>query len=662
MAGVQSRRVFAFSSWIILIVGLFCTTTARAGIGFQAISPEELKMTSEPKAPGAPAIILYRQVDRDDKSTYGKHEDQYFRIKILNEEGRKYADIEIPFTKESGTLADLKARTIRPNGSVVNFDGKVFEKTIVKARGVKYLAKTFTLPDVQAGSIIEYFYTINFSDDYIYDSHWIISHELFTKKAKFSLKPYSNDYMALRLRMSWQGLPDAPKQERDGVSRLEISDVPAFLTEDYMPPQNELKARVDFIYSNDSVEKDEDVFWKKVGKKLNGGVESFIDKRRAMEQVVSQIVSPNDSPEQKAEKLYARVQQLRNTSFEVEKSDQEKKRDKEKDLTNVDDVWKRGYGNGAQLTWLYLGLARAAGLEAHGVMVSDRSNYFLNPKLMDSNKLNTNVVLLRLNGKDVYCDPGAAFTPFGLLPWYETGVMGRRLDKDGGSWISTTLPTSVDSRIKRKADLKLSAETGELEGKLTVTYTGLEALSRRLEQRNQDEAARKKFLENDVQESIPVAIEVELMNKPEWNNSSLPLVAEFSLKVSGWAMMAGRRAMLATGLFSATEKHVFDHAERKHAIYYEYPSSKLDDITIELPDGWRATSLPPETNQDLKSVAFLSKAVDDKGTLHLTRKLSTDLLLVEAKYYPALQNFYRMVRTSDEQQIVLLPGTANASR
>jgi len=126
--------------------------------------------------------------------------------------------------------------------------------------------------------------------------------------------------------------------------------------------------------------------------------------------------------------------------------------------------------------------------------------------------------------------------------------------------------------------------------------------------------------------------------------------------------MAGRRAMLATGLFSATEKHVFDHAERKHAIYYEYPSSKLDDITIELPDGWRATSLPPETNQDLKSVAFLSKAVDDKGTLHLTRKLSTDLLLVEAKYYPALQNFYRMVRTSDEQQIVLLPGTANASR
>ena len=46
-------------------------------------------MTSEPLAPGAPAIILYRQVDRDDNGRTS-HEDDYIRIKILTEEGRKY--------------------------------------------------------------------------------------------------------------------------------------------------------------------------------------------------------------------------------------------------------------------------------------------------------------------------------------------------------------------------------------------------------------------------------------------------------------------------------------------------------------------------------------------------------------------------------------------
>ena len=58
-------------------------------------------MTSEPQAPGAPAIILYREVNRDDSGNTA-HEDDYYRIKILTEEGRKYADIEIPFFKENG--------------------------------------------------------------------------------------------------------------------------------------------------------------------------------------------------------------------------------------------------------------------------------------------------------------------------------------------------------------------------------------------------------------------------------------------------------------------------------------------------------------------------------------------------------------------------------
>ncbi len=132
-------------------------------------------MTSEPKAPGAAAVILFRQVDRDDTGLTA-HEDNFFRIKILTEEGRKYADIEIPFFKEEGNnIVNVKARTIRPDGSIANFDGKVFEKSIAKAQGLKYMAKTFTLPDVQAGSVIEYSYTRDLPEYALVDSHWILS-------------------------------------------------------------------------------------------------------------------------------------------------------------------------------------------------------------------------------------------------------------------------------------------------------------------------------------------------------------------------------------------------------------------------------------------------------------------------------------------------------
>src|SRR5207248_8567783 len=136
------------------------------------------------------------------------HENNFVLIKILNEEGRKRADIEIPFFKESGMkIVKLKARTIHADGSVINFEGKPFDKSIVKAKGLQYMAKTFTLPDVQVGSIIEYSYTLDLPEYSLLNSQWILSDELFTKHARFSLKPYTSNYSNLHVSWRWNLLP-----------------------------------------------------------------------------------------------------------------------------------------------------------------------------------------------------------------------------------------------------------------------------------------------------------------------------------------------------------------------------------------------------------------------------------------------------------------------
>jgi hypothetical protein len=271
--------MFRLSKWVVLglAVWMWAAQEAKAGVGFQPVSPDELKLTSEPLAPGAPAIILYRQVDRDDNG-HTSHEDNYIRIKVLTEEGRKHADVEIPFFKGTQEVVRVRARTIRPDGSTADFGGHVFEKNLVKGRGVKYLAKTFTLPDVQVGGIIEYSYTVDLSEKYIFDSHWVLSDDLFTKKAEFSLKPYVGSYQSFYLRWSWNTLPAGavpPKEGPDRIVRMEASNIPAFQTEDYMPPPNELRSRVDFIYEDSLPEKDQQGYWKQVGKKRNAALENF---------------------------------------------------------------------------------------------------------------------------------------------------------------------------------------------------------------------------------------------------------------------------------------------------------------------------------------------------------------------------------------------------
>jgi hypothetical protein len=625
---------------------------------WQPITPEDLKMTSEPKAPGAPAIYLYRQVDRDDQQA---HEYNYLRVKILTDEGRKQADVEIPFFKGEANIHGIKARTIRPDGSIASFDGKVYEKTIVKARGVKFLAKTFTLPDVQAGSIIEYHYTRDWDQGiYFKEAHWILAEELYTRFAKFSLKPISS----FVIRWSWPlGLPPGtnPPKDEHGSIQMEAHNIAAFQIEDYMPPENELKMRVDFVYSQGNDEKEPEKFWKKEGKTQNDRVENFIGKRKAMEQAVAQIVGASDSPDVKLQKIYARVQQIRNISFEAEKTEQEQKREKMREINNVEDLWENGFGNGRQITWLFLGLVRAAGFEAYPVLVSRRDQYFFKPSLMNTGQLNDNVVLVKLNGKELYFDPGTPFTPYGLLPWAETGVTGLRLDKDGGSWIQTSLPVGSDSMVERKASLKLT-DTGALEGKITVTYTGLEALGKRMEERNEDDTNRKKYLEDQVQQSIPVGIDVELTNKPDWQSSSRPLVAEFDLKVPGWVSGAGRRALMPVGLFGGMEKRVFEHANRTHPIYFSYPSERADDVTIDLPLDWQVNNIPSVQAVDAKAAVYKINIENNKGTLHMTRRVNLDLLMVDSKLYPTLRAFFQAVKTGDEQQIVLQPGATAASK
>jgi hypothetical protein len=219
-------------------------------------------MTSLAQAPGAPAVILYRQVDRDDASR-ATNEYNYMRIKVLTEEGRDQANVIIPFEEGKTSIINIRARD-SAGWKIAEFDGKVYEQMVEKTKGVKYLAKTFTLPDVHAGSIIEYHYSKDFADHYIFDSYWLLSEDLFTKKAIFTLKPYER--YPWNVQWSWPaGLPQGttpPTEGPDHLVRMTSENIPAFIEEDYMPPVNEVKFRVLFTYRDEPFESDVDKYWK----------------------------------------------------------------------------------------------------------------------------------------------------------------------------------------------------------------------------------------------------------------------------------------------------------------------------------------------------------------------------------------------------------------
>ena len=627
----------------------FATCCAH-GEDWLPISPEELSMRSTPKAPNAPAIYLYRQVDRDDNDP---SESTYERIKVLTEEGRDHANIEIPYLKGFENIRGIRARTIRPDGGIVNFDGEIFDKSIVKVTGAKYSAKTFTLPNVEIGSIIEYRYRHDFAPYLVYDSQWILSQNLFTQNAQFSLRRYPGYVM----RFAWpNGIPPGsmpPKMTSEKV-RMEVHDLPAFVTEEFMPPEDELKYRIDFVYDAGDFahEKDPTSYWKAFGKDAYKTVAHFLDRPRALSTALAQVLNAADSDNVKLQKIYERTQRIRNLTFERSRSEEEIKREGLKAAKNVEDLLDHGYGYGDEITWLFLGLVRAAGFDAHPVLVPTRNKRFFNPQMMNSRNLNDNIVLIMVGGEAKYFDPGVRYAPFGVLPWYETAVRALRLDKDGGDWVTTMLPSSKENHIERKAQFALSP-SGTLEGAVTVNFTGQEAMSRRLAENLEDDGARKQYLEDDLKSALPRSAEVQLTNQPDWDSSASSLQAQYRVRIDGWGAGGGSRLLLPAQVFTAGQKSVFLHSTREHPIYFSSPVEVSDDIGIEVPKEWQVSGVPQARQTAEKGYGYSTSFEESGGTMRLRRSFRLDLTLVNAKYYGTLQSFFQNVRAADDEAVVL---------
>ena len=288
---------------------------ATATVGWLPLPPEDLALKDNPASPGADAMILYREsvVDTRKTNSDGDSVEEYFRIKVFTKEGTKQGHVEIQFNKEWEDISYVAGRTIRPDGSIVKFDGQVLETTAVKFGGSKVLVKAFTLPDVQPGSIIEYKYQRQSKPHYVHNLEWVVSESMFTREGHFTYIPYTGyGGLGLTPRCRFHNLPAGtlPKQQIDGSYKMDVQNVPALHEEALMPPEAAIAARVEFYYEEPDAPSESDPpekFWNNYAKKWNGELEHFIDKRHALEAEVANTVGPSDAPETKLRKIYARV-------------------------------------------------------------------------------------------------------------------------------------------------------------------------------------------------------------------------------------------------------------------------------------------------------------------------------------------------------------------
>jgi len=399
-----------------LLLAVLCLACSSAHAQWTAPTPEELKMTSQPEVPGAAAVYLFKEEITDDKlHTWSV----YVRLKILTERGKEQANVELKqySVSEGGgyTVGDIAGRTIHPDGTIVPFAGKPYEKLLEKGQGFKATAKVFTLPDVEVGNILEYRYALRYNDNYFFAPSWFIQSEFYMRKAHYLWRPTGEQLVSKNERgeqltsgIAW--LPILPKgadfkQTRlpsTGVSdpgqlvmELNVRDVPPTPDEEFMPPIAGFSYRVLFYYSP---YRSGEEFWKNEGKDWAKTRDKFIGPGNKVRAAVQQLVADSDTPEQKLRKLYAAVMQIDNTAFNRSRSAAEDKSQGLGEAKNTDDILDRKRGSDDQIAELFVAMARAAGMKAYVMAVTNRDRNLFLPAYFSMSQLDDLVAIVNVDG------------------------------------------------------------------------------------------------------------------------------------------------------------------------------------------------------------------------------------------------------------------------
>lgn len=640
----------------------------QAADAWPAVPKEDLELKENPADPGSAAMILERQVYTDDEK---RLQTEFIRIKVLTEAGRSYADVEIPYVVKSTSVENIRGRTLQPDGTISPFAGVVFDKVVVKYKRYAYDAKTFTFPGVQVGSIIEYSYEVRWKTrfpDYLRNpagyvvtdgftvptTTWTIQQNLFTRHATFVIRPVKNgmlDYAKVRL-------PDNhPSIQPNGTMRMEINNVAAIEEEDRMPPRSILTSRVHFYYRVGWFFN----YWGNISKAEADAHAKLIERTHFLESAANAIAPATDPPETRLRKLYAHVQNVRYLSYEPKKTEKETKREHLAENKSAEDIFRRNYAYRNDINYLFTALARSAGFDASIVQVVDRSSAVFEAQVPDASQLNANVVLVRLNGQDLYLDPATRYCPYGFVPWFESDTHGIRWDKMKGDVVSVKSPTDEIGATERTASLKLQSD-GSLEGTLEIVFTGQEALDRRLSASDEDDEGRRKLMEDEVKDLAPAGATIDLDEVTGWQDSEQPLRVKCHFHAPHFATFTSRRMLFPLSVFQVNGQNPFPQVYRTQPVYFSHGYRTADKVQISIPSGYKLEALPGESKSTKEFASFDAKRSSDTGVVRLERQTEMTGYLFPVQSYLSLRAYFQKLRESDAQNVVLLKEDAEHAR
>lgn len=616
---------------------------------WRPVSQAELDMKTPKVEPDADAEAIFWEVRVDDKK-YGKLSYRhYVRVKIFTERGReRFSKMDIPFTKGK-KVEDVAARVIKPDGTIVELkQTDIFDRDIAKAGKVRVQAKSFAVPGIEPGVIVEYQYSETIKGDTASGERLIFQRDIPMQRVTYSVRPYGKS----RLNFNSYNMPDTKFVEgRDGFQSATLTDVPAYKDEPYMPPDDEVRKWVYLQYVGFG-----SIFqWINISLRWQPVIASMNKPKKDIKAKAAELTAGIASDEEKLRNIYDFVQKrIKNIAFDPNMTEE---RYEDLDIDSLSDVLKQGTGNSFAIDLLFASLARAAGFEVSVLFAGDRSDNFFNPdKYPFANFVQLSGVGVKVGTEWKFFDACTPYMPFATLPWQREDVRALVVGESINSWRTLPLSDHKKSPVRRSGTFTLSAD-GTLEGEVKLEFEGHQAISRRRDQFMDSPAKREENAKNEIRSKISTA-EISNISIVNFDDSSKPLAYIMKVKVPNYAQKAGRRIIFQPGFFEYGSSPVFSSATRTYNVYFPFSWSERDAITIKLPDGYELDGADrPSDVADTAGISGNSVSISiekNSNTLNYTRNFhfgANGKILFPVTAYKPLKSLFDAFHKSDTHAI-----------
>ncbi|WP_055435127.1 DUF3857 domain-containing protein [Lacinutrix algicola] len=670
---------------LILIAFLIALNTITAQeYKFGKVGKEELEETVYKNDSTVDAAILYREY----KIYYNYIQDEGFkkfievfeRVKIYNKRGfnwgTKIEKLYDENSKREEKIYGLKAYTYNlENGKIV--DEKLKKNGIFEEQENKYWKQfKFTMPNLKAGSIVEYKYTIE-SPNIDLKEHYF-QYKIPVKKLVYQLKV--PEYFRLNKTFNTKAVYIPEIIENSSRRKLEVSyhsalahggrnvktkfskdnlvertyditeyiyeadliDIPPLKTEAYVNNINNYRAMVNWeiesVKGFDGTVREYSTNWERVVKGIYQR-ESFggqLDKVKYFEDDLQSIVNDSYKPIEKVTSVYSFLKsKVKWDGYYGYTS-----------YNGLKNAYKEGFGNVADINLMLVAMLRYAGISANPVLLSTRDNGIpLSPTLDGFNYV---ICRVKLDEGYLLLDGTSNYGAVNILPERAINWQGRVIDERGYSeWISLNPETVSDNIIQMNINIQ---DNFSIDGKLR------KKLNNFLAQDFREKFAKVKpesIIANLEKEKGDIIIEnLDIKNKTDL---SKPILLSYDFKLDNAVEEIGGKLYFSPLLFFGENTNVFIQDTRTYPIDLIYRRNTKYRVNITLPEGYEIEFIPENAkfllNTNEGEFSYVIKPNGKTIQLIINSNLNNTLILPQG--YPEFKKFIQLSTEKKSEKIVL---------